>query len=970
MTISRSIKSKLHDSFPQYFPNTSTHLVLNGASQLEEIKKVFECLLEDDIVTSLTINDIQLDVSHIAHLRKTLEENKCITTVTINRCNLSDADGFFLFNNLEESPIKHLNLNENHLSTLTAQALASLAKFNFRLGALSLRKNRIGSVGGALLASSLSRDVYISRLDLSFNALGDETAIALADSLKENGILTHLSLNSCDIQLPGCIAIAQAITESRTIFHLELAGNIDALALPDQRLLAKYFNKSIRLLYVKINPELDAAIQPALDRNANRLSRANTSFKKLNLHQDHLRKRMRLFLQDLQRHENRDKNEHAEVNKALLPGQCYGLTFLWAYSLYLWLTLNTGAHEPNKPTDDLNWFRKMLELISEYEELPHLRKNDIFEFERFISLMMEYHTNFGAYDLKKAFSDTKDRQIERSFLVTLPLTLPLLEKALKEILVDNHFFMIMTHHKNYKDHAMGIYRYKNTYYFYNSYDELGDIVYSDLSSLARALFNAAYYKDNGKPCLFSFAGYTFDPSNKISVSYKALLNMLFAGIADIGAYLNYRDPDYNNQTILATLVNIEATSGVISYLKIYGKFFSKDTLYMGFKAAVTHGNVYMRNALVEEIEARPTLVREIFWRAISEDCKKIVAWYLDRGLEVDVIETYSKQSALQYAVSRRAKEVVKLLISKGANVNMLHPEGYCPIFTATLLRHIEIFTELVNGGAHCDVSLPNGMTLALYAAENGCKEIIDILLSKQIDFNNLYKGMTAFFIATMHEHYDAVKAFLFSPVDTYRPSVMPHTTLMKFARHVSKEEAALSLLSYKRRLGEYGKDTSITAYEMALLRDSRDIIRLLASISYKTLVSMCQDSSPIVLAAYMGNDYAIKCFAERNISLTERDALTGLSPAEAAIIDGNVNVLKILDQYGVDLTSSLFIQLAKTYNQETVLEFIFELRFKSAKNHNNAVYSNMHHGLLYASKRILENDNDLTIASPGLKKSS
>ncbi len=101
-----------------------------------------------------------------------------------------------------------------------------------------------------------------------------------------------------------------------------------------------------------------------------------------------------------------------------------------------------------------------------------------------------------------------------------------------------------------------------------------------------------------------------------------------------------------------------------------------------------------------------------------------VKQHLDAETDVDVRSFIAKETPLHEAAASGHKEIVELLIAKGADVNAtpLHKElNSTPLDYAASSGHKEIAELLIAAGADVNANNLNGWTPLDYAASNGHK---------------------------------------------------------------------------------------------------------------------------------------------------------------------------------------------------------------------------------------------------------
>jgi formylglycine-generating enzyme required for sulfatase activity len=103
-------------------------------------------------------------------------------------------------------------------------------------------------------------------------------------------------------------------------------------------------------------------------------------------------------------------------------------------------------------------------------------------------------------------------------------------------------------------------------------------------------------------------------------------------------------------------------------------------------------------------------------------------------------------------------EVVKRLLSAGANVNVRDPDGWTPLLRAAVGGHLAVAKIFIEAGADVNAANPDGNTPLMGAALAGNKELVQLLLQKgaKPDAKN-QKGLTALTFAQQKGYAEVVK---------------------------------------------------------------------------------------------------------------------------------------------------------------------------------------------------------------------
>jgi ankyrin repeat protein len=127
---------------------------------------------------------------------------------------------------------------------------------------------------------------------------------------------------------------------------------------------------------------------------------------------------------------------------------------------------------------------------------------------------------------------------------------------------------------------------------------------------------------------------------------------------------------------------------------------------------------------------------------------------LDAGADVNAIELWGEQSALMWAAAQKQPAMIKLLISRGANVNAhgavrnwerkvireprpkdMNQGGFTPLLYAAREGCIECARELVAGGANLNQQDPHGVTPLVMALMNLHFDFAAYLIEAGADVN-------------------------------------------------------------------------------------------------------------------------------------------------------------------------------------------------------------------------------------------
>ena len=147
-------------------------------------------------------------------------------------------------------------------------------------------------------------------------------------------------------------------------------------------------------------------------------------------------------------------------------------------------------------------------------------------------------------------------------------------------------------------------------------------------------------------------------------------------------------------------------------------------------------------------------------RAVIGSHKDVVELLLSAGADVN-ISSENGNSLLGNAVQNNNIDLVNLFLSAGADVNIKDGNGRTPLFVAVQNGNINIVKLLLDAGADVNAKDRIGMTALILAIRDGNKEVVELLVNKGADVNaKTNSGMTPLYAAVSGNHVDIVKFLL------------------------------------------------------------------------------------------------------------------------------------------------------------------------------------------------------------------
>ena len=146
--------------------------------------------------------------------------------------------------------------------------------------------------------------------------------------------------------------------------------------------------------------------------------------------------------------------------------------------------------------------------------------------------------------------------------------------------------------------------------------------------------------------------------------------------------------------------------------------------------------------------------------AAQNGYREIVALLLEKGADANIgVKTKDNYSALKRAAVKGYKEIVEMLIQAGADINARdNIVGFTALMDAARNGHKEVVELLIKAGADVNAKDLYTSTVLMHATRGGHKDIVQMLLAKgaEVNVRNRF-GETALMLATEKGHSDIVE---------------------------------------------------------------------------------------------------------------------------------------------------------------------------------------------------------------------
>lgn len=213
---------------------------------------------------------------------------------------------------------------------------------------------------------------------------------------------------------------------------------------------------------------------------------------------------------------------------------------------------------------------------------------------------------------------------------------------------------------------------------------------------------------------------------------------------------------------------------------------------------------------------------------------------VNKGLDVN--KTQDNWPPLVFAASYEKKQIVDLLISKGAKINARNGNGDTALILAAYNGHDEIVSLLLKYDAETDTAGGDGATALIWSVKNGHKSVVEILLSNQANPNISIRphwispsdqtslginGATALMFAAQGDNPDILKMLLDAGADVNQTDSYCNAPL-----HYAIDEKKTSQVNILRQHG--AKDNPICiSYQIKQLLLAIVVITILVVVGRK-----------------------------------------------------------------------------------------------------------------------------------------
>lgn len=167
--------------------------------------------------------------------------------------------------------------------------------------------------------------------------------------------------------------------------------------------------------------------------------------------------------------------------------------------------------------------------------------------------------------------------------------------------------------------------------------------------------------------------------------------------------------------------------------------------------------------------------------------KNIVAELLAHRVSPDV-DTFRGITPAYVAAQNGHSYIIELLVSHHANINKPSPNGTTPIHVAVEFRHIDTVKILIKYKANVNARGADGITPVFLTCIDDNVELLKLLVENGADLNERYDGSTILFIAALYGQVSIVDFLLEKDINLENlPNIKTSTELISLAQSFKSE---------------------------------------------------------------------------------------------------------------------------------------------------------------------------------------
>lgn len=327
----------------------------------------------------------------------------------------------------------------------------------------------------------------------------------------------------------------------------------------------------------------------------------------------------------------------------------------------------------------------------------------------------------------------------------------------------------------------------------------------------------------------------------------------------------------------------------------------------------------------------------VFW-AVNRNSLGCLRLLAGAGADLDAAEAIQGATPAHLAVGLGRIACLQFLAERKVNFDILVGGTAC-IHKAVQQRRWECLQILANGGADLNKASNEGLTPAMFAADNGSLQFLQFLAQKGVvNFSQQgHLGVTAVFLAVAGGHIDCLQFLIAHNASLNIAAENGYTPIM-WAVHSGFLECLTMLADQGVDLHQINQKNDLDLVMIASSEGQGECLSFLADRKVPLDRKLPSGSTALHLAASRGYLNCLQVFASQQVDLHPEGAGQTL-PVGQAVLGGNLDCVKFFFAHGADLEHTdilgdTYVHKAVMNNHPDCLQFL--LSMKPSLNRKNA----------------------------------
>ncbi|GFN93933.1 ankyrin-1 [Plakobranchus ocellatus] len=378
---------------------------------------------------------------------------------------------------------------------------------------------------------------------------------------------------------------------------------------------------------------------------------------------------------------------------------------------------------------------------------------------------------------------------------------------------------------------------------------------------------------------------------------------------------------------------------------------------------------------------------DIFYAAARHGQESIIKLLLSKGCDINGVNS-REQTALYSACHSKNIEVIRTLLQNGASINQPTKHGKTPLEAACIHRKGDVVEFLLQNGASLHIKTNQGYTPLSLAAFKNDSQICKLLLQQGASVDeSIAGGLTPLMISAQKGHCDAARILLKAKANVDKKDEKGFTSLMLAAQWGHLQFVELLLPHIGSDCINATDNNGFCATMLATHKGHLNIVKLLLCHTNPDLLSIRKRTNILMLAVDGGHTYVVDYLLsiKHGRNLVNQLTCNGDCALHLAAQNGSYEITELLLKNGamVDCycgTGHLPLMLASYFGHASVVQLLIEndaqvdlpmardgtctaLMIAIDQDHLEIVEILLKNGatLTEMAKRMAENKNDVSI---------